>query len=380
MTQGQPVVITNCKKLSMTYTLVKIRTDLVTNQPHLQVPEHRQQRQQHILPAFFFHTCNKITEIVVSPTLVELLNTGSSVNNNKVDTVDVWFHQALIMVDGKQDFNMVSGSSGNSSRGSSGGGGSTGGGSVVVGGGGDTGSGGRSRGTSGGSSRDGGSEAGGGGAGGGGIGAGTTGVGVEVKGVGVDRHNMESSGDEDEASADRNGSENGTRLGQMQESGAVVIPRKGKGKGSKGKKTFKSKWTSWSLILKGTVYMLLLLAAARLTPTLNSLSPGQITSMCNLMRYPDDSREGRNIKEYLVSGVAYLRRAYPFQFDILFPWSYLALSKADPSLDITNLVKSNAFFDSFKYELQVLFRLRSSDQTIEVTNGQYDQRVVRAPV
>ncbi|KAF6759084.1 hypothetical protein DFP72DRAFT_844375 [Ephemerocybe angulata] len=69
-----------------------------------------------------------------------------------------------------------------------------------------------------------------------------------------------------------------------------------------------------------------------------------------MCKYPDDSREGRNIKEYLVSGVAYLRHAYPFQFDILFPWSYLALSKADPSLDITNLVKSNAFFDSFKYD------------------------------
>ncbi|KAF6764940.1 hypothetical protein DFP72DRAFT_839944 [Ephemerocybe angulata] len=87
-------------------------------------------------------------------------------------------------------------------------------------------------------------------------------------------------------------------------------------------------------------------AAAHLIPTLNHVQPYALMIL----------GKGGTIKEHLIPGVAYLKCAYPFQFDILFPWSYLALGKADLSLDITDLVMSNTFFDSLKYELRE-FRL-----------------------
>jgi hypothetical protein len=65
-----------------------------------------------------------------------------------------------------------------------------------------------------------------------------------------------------------------------------------------------------------------------------------------------DSAYGTLIKTELIPAIAYLRTTYPLHISLFFPGAFLGIFGVDPDLDCTNLMTTDAFFDSiYLYKL-----------------------------
>lgn len=120
----------------------------------------------------------------------------------------------------------------------------------------------------------------------------------------------------------------------------------------------------------GSVYLLIILACARIKTRLLKLSGTMISAMAKLIRRPDgqllfpltllgfeysskvtDTAAGRMIRTTIIPAVALLRAKYPISFDVLFTESFIAAgTPASSSLDCTDIAGSDYLFDSFYYE------------------------------
>lgn len=102
--------------------------------------------------------------------------------------------------------------------------------------------------------------------------------------------------------------------------------------------------------LSGTLYILLIMACAKLKSYVTDLSSNMLSSLCKLIRYPDDSAAGKLVKRELIPAVAIMRRTYPFSFDVLFPETLAELGYATNPLLATDVAATDRFFDCFLYE------------------------------
>jgi hypothetical protein len=84
-----------------------------------------------------------------------------------------------------------------------------------------------------------------------------------------------------------------------------------------------------------------------------------------------DSAYGTLIKKELIPAIAHLRTIYPLRVSLFFPVAFLEIFGVDPDLDCTNLMTTDAFFDSI-----YLYKLTSSHPSI---SGLIESSLVISP-
>lgn len=118
-----------------------------------------------------------------------------------------------------------------------------------------------------------------------------------------------------------------------------------------------------SLKLLGSLYFLVLMACSRVRPLLRQLRGPICGGLARLIRWPTgkslkkllflkhliffaDSAHGTLIKTELIPAVAYLRKTYPLRVGLFFPTAFLEIFGVSPEVDCTNLMTTDAIFDS----------------------------------
>jgi len=115
--------------------------------------------------------------------------------------------------------------------------------------------------------------------------------------------------------------------------------------------------------------MLIMIAAARIKNELRLLQADVIPRLARLIRQPtgiifpshsqvifvlkfhdSDSPEGRRIKKTIIPAVANLRKQFSLSISFVFSSSFIRDFYLSPELDYSDIMESDRFFDSIKYE------------------------------
>ncbi|KAJ3512047.1 hypothetical protein NMY22_g15453 [Coprinellus aureogranulatus] len=103
----------------------------------------------------------------------------------------------------------------------------------------------------------------------------------------------------------------------------------------------------------GSFYFLVLIAVARLRTTLSLVSGSAVCEMAKAIRFPDgafDSSIGSRVKTDLIPALALMRKHFPIMGDLAFRDTFLNTAGVRASsLDLTNLVHSDQYFENVIY-------------------------------
>jgi hypothetical protein len=104
------------------------------------------------------------------------------------------------------------------------------------------------------------------------------------------------------------------------------------------------------------------MACARVRPHLRQLKGTPLGGLARLIRWPTgmtfsmqfsknlifllDSVYGTLIKSELIPAITYLRSTYPLRVSVFFPAAFLEIFRVKSEVDCTNLMTTDAFFDT----------------------------------
>ncbi|KAH9924497.1 uncharacterized protein B0H18DRAFT_847061, partial [Fomitopsis serialis] len=93
-----------------------------------------------------------------------------------------------------------------------------------------------------------------------------------------------------------------------------------------------------------SVYLLIMIAVQNLRVPLGAVDGHSAQDIGNMLRWPDNSRAGRTVKDTVIPTVSLLQKHYPSMFEDLFP-----MSKTGGSNSTLVLERNDTFFDTLKF-------------------------------
>ncbi|KAH9917570.1 uncharacterized protein B0H18DRAFT_883715, partial [Fomitopsis serialis] len=94
----------------------------------------------------------------------------------------------------------------------------------------------------------------------------------------------------------------------------------------------------------GSVYLLVMIAIQNLRVPLGAIDGHSAQDIGNMLRWPDDSRTGRMVKDTVIPTVSLVQKHYPTMFEDLFP-----MSKTGRPTSTLVLDRNDVFFDTLKF-------------------------------
>ncbi|PPR07663.1 hypothetical protein CVT24_003819 [Panaeolus cyanescens] len=105
-----------------------------------------------------------------------------------------------------------------------------------------------------------------------------------------------------------------------------------------------------SLIAAATPYVLFLLAVTKVKTALKLLPGTQVVALHHIIRFPDESSLGRQIKQTLIPLMGQLCARYPISWDFLFEDYVAQLGDGTAPLLICDIMACDGIFDCFDFE------------------------------
>ncbi|KAF8905587.1 hypothetical protein CPB84DRAFT_1676492, partial [Gymnopilus junonius] len=98
----------------------------------------------------------------------------------------------------------------------------------------------------------------------------------------------------------------------------------------------------------GSMYLLVMIACAKLKTKLLSIDAATIGVIARFIRFPSKSPLGMLIRKNVIPAIAMLRQKYPLRMTCFFPTEFLQSFYVTQDVNCTNLVTTDTIFDSFK--------------------------------